>query len=126
MAIVSYENIKPVINGITLPPPTKFDLSWEDLDSPNSLRDIKLGKLHREVIRSNVVKVSFAYSIDELSVLSQILKWCRNKVVNVEMFDVESMSRKMYEMYISKPKTTLINVGGGIFSKGFSFDLTEC
>lgn len=126
MANVSYEDVKPVINGIALPPPTKFDLSWDDLDSPNSLRDIKRGVLHREVIRSNVLKISFAYNVEELATLSTVLELCRKKVVQVEAFDIESMTRKTYNMYISKPKTSLIAVGNGVFSKGFAFDLTEC
>lgn len=126
MANVSYEDVKPVINGILLPPPTKFDLSWGDLDSPNSLRDIKRGVLRREVIRSNVLKISFAYNVEELATLSTVLKLCRKKVVQVEAFDIESMTRKTYNMYISTPKTSLIAVGNNIFSKGFAFDLTEC
>nr|DAT75002.1 MAG TPA: hypothetical protein [Caudoviricetes sp.] len=124
--MIDYELIKIKIDGVDLPAPTKFKPEFGDLDSDSSLRDVKKGIMHRMRIRAGVFKISLTYSIDDLEVVSKVMNMLEPPEFMVETLDIKTLRRKTYKMYCSKSKFEYIAVGDGIFSQGYTFDLTEC
>lgn len=124
--MITYEQARPTVGGTPLPAPTTWNMSYEDLDSDKSLRDIKRGKLKRVRIRSNVLKISLGYTLNDLETISKVFDMIDPVSVMVEVLDIKTLKRKTFEMYCSKKKLQFISVGGGMYSKGFAIDLTEC
>ncbi len=77
-------------------------------------------------IRAGVFKISLTYSIDDLEVVSKVMNMLEPPEFMVETLDIKTLRRKTYKMYCSKSKFEYIAVGDGIFSQGYTFDLTEC
>ena len=124
--MIDYELIKIKIDGKDLPAPTKFEPEYGDLDSESSLRDVKKGIMHRMRIRSRVLKIALDYAIDDLEVVSEVMNMLEPPEFMVETFDIKTLRRKTYKMYCSKCKFKYIAIGDGIYSQGYTFDLTEC
>lgn len=59
------------INGVDIANPTKYDLTFSDLDSSGTSRSVS-GVLHRERVRSGILKLSLAWemlSYDEMTTI---------------------------------------------------------
>lgn len=123
---MNYEKIKIKIDGINLPAPTTFSINLEDLDSGESLRDVKKGVLSRLRVRNDVLKISLGYSMEDLTTISKIINMVKPVSFNVETLDIHTLERKTFKMYCSKKKYQYIVVGKGIYAKGLAIDITEC
>lgn len=124
--MIDYEQIKIKINGVVLPVPTTWQLSYEDLDSEDSLRDVKHGVMHRMRIRNDVLKISLGYTLEDMEIVSQVMRMLSPAEFTVETLDIKTLQRKSFTMFCNKKKLKAIPVGNGIYSQGYSFDLTEC
>lgn len=120
---MNYEDVKIKINTTVLPAPISMDYSLEDLDA-DSERDVKRGILDRNRIRSDVFKLSLAYSIDDVDKVSKILKAIAPETFNVELFDIKNNKRVTKKMYAG-PKSMQMICNNGIWIKGLKFNLTE-
>lgn len=122
---ITWNNIKVLVNGTALPSPTDFSTNLEDLDSENSLRDIKTGVMHRDRIRADVLKITLSYGLEDPTVITQVLNLLSAKEFTVTLYDMKLGRRATHTMYCNKKSFQYIN-HGNVLVKGLKFDLTEC
>ena len=120
---MTWDELKPKVNGVYLPTPVGFNPSLEDLDG-DSFRDVKYGVLNRTVLRSDVNKLSLTFGYEDLSEISTIINLLKSPTLSVEMLDIHTLTRKTYSMYCNKKSFTMINANG-IWVNGLSIELVE-
>ena len=120
---MNYDNIKIKVNGVILPPPVKLDYSLEDLDA-DSERDVNTGTLDRNRIRSDILKVSLSYSMNDVSTVSSVLKTISPATFTVEIFDIKNNSSTKKTMYAG-PKSFQVLCIDGVWIKALKFNLME-
>lgn len=121
--MLKYENMKIKINGVELPAPVQMDYNLEDLDA-DSDRDTRSGKLNRNRIRSDVLKLSLSYGIDDTDSVSSVLKAISPSTFQVEFFDVKNNMRDTKTMYAGAKSMQMI-LNNGVWIKGLKFNLVE-
>lgn len=120
---MKYDYIKIKIEGITLPTPIDIEYSLEDLDA-DSDRDVISGVLDRNRIRSDMLKISISYSVNDTSSISTILKLISKEIFKVELFDFKEGKRVEKNMY-SSSKTFQPLLVENVWIKGLKFKLIE-
>lgn len=111
------------VNGTFIPTPVDIDYGLEDLDADSS-RDVTTGKLDRNRIRKDVVKLNLVYGIDKLSDISLLLNTISGENFTVEYFDLIENGRIEKVMYAG-PKSFRVIKAGGVWIKGFKVNFTE-
>lgn len=111
------------IKGTVIPAPVSMSISLEDLDA-DSQRDVSTATLYRNRIRSDVLKISLTYSMDDISDVSNILNLVSDSTFSVEYFDIKSKSRKTTTMYAGPKQFQFVFINGN-WVKGLTFNLTE-
>ena len=112
-----------VVNGVALPAPVTLDYSLEDIDK-DSNRDVSNAKMRRNRIRSDVVKLSFTYTVNSLEEVTTVLNAIKSKTFDVEFYDYKEGKRVTKEMYAGAKTFRPIAVSGN-WIQGFKFNLTE-
>ena len=112
-----------IVNGVELPSPVTLDYSLEDIDK-DSKRDVSKAKMRRNRIRSDVVKLSFTYSINSLEEVTMVLNAIKAVNFEVEYYDYKESSRVTKQMYAGPKTFRPISVSGN-WIQGFKFNLTE-
>ena len=111
------------IKGTAIPVPVNIDVSLEDIDA-DSQRDVSSATLNRNRIRSDVVKISLTYSLNDIDEVSAFLNLISGETFSVEYFDIKSKSRKTTTMYAG-PKTYQHIFLNGEWIRGLKVNLTE-
>lgn len=111
------------VNDVLIPTPVDIEYQLEDLDA-DSTRDISSGKLDRNCIRKDLVKISLSYGIDKLSDISLLLNTISHETFKVEYFDLKENERISKVMYAGSKTFRLIRVGG-VYIKGFKVNFIE-
>lgn len=117
------------IDGVPLPPVTKYELPMNDLDGPNTKRT-EAGYLTRDRIRANIYKIDVAWvniTNDEIALISEAVSPAS---FNVELYDPSNKGSTVYvtkKMFSSAEKRKVLK-----FFKNetesywdFAFSLTE-
>lgn len=120
----TYEDIRIFVNGVELPAPSTMDLEYEDLDA-DSMRDINSGTLHRNRIRSNVMKIKVSYLVADLGAIAKVYTMLKPTSFKVSVYDDASGKRVNKQMYCSKKSHSYIRTQNGIRGKGVSFSIIE-
>lgn len=113
------------VDGVALREPSKYDISYKDLDSDNSYTS-ETGVLVRDMIRSNQVTISVSWDRLTESELKSILSAISGKEsFSLAYFDFLSMETKTGKFYASDRGATGKRVRkiGGLFS--ISFNIIE-
>lgn len=113
------------IGGVALPPPSSYEVSFEDLDSEQSKRYITTGKMRRKRVRAEVMKVSLTYNLSEFEDVLSIIKLIRPQTYTCELYLPNEGIAGTLEMYSNKKKFNYINTATGHKAQSFSFDMTE-
>lgn len=113
------------IGGVALPPPSSYEVSFEDLDSDKTKRYIESGKMRRKRVRSEVMKISLVYNLKEMQDILSIIKLIRPQTYQVELYLPNEGIVGTLEMYSNKKKFNYINTATGHKAQSFSFDMTE-
>lgn len=87
------------INDQALPPPTKYNPVFSDLDSSDSTRS-ETGVLYRNRIRGSIKKLELGFTVTSAKA-SQILQALKPATLSVKAFDLESCSYVTSTMYCS-------------------------
>lgn len=116
-------NIK--INGVDLPPPSTYEVSFEDLDSDQSKRYVTTGKMRRKRVRSEVMKISLTYSLKDMPDIMRIMKMIRPQTYKADIYLPNEGMRGTLEMYSNKKKFNYVHTATGHKAQSFSFDMTE-
>lgn len=85
------------IDGVSLPKPTKYNISMSDLDSAESSRNEE-GVLTRNRIRQGVTKVELAFIVSNTQA-AKILALVEPEKVIVECYDPRSSEPRTFEAY---------------------------
>lgn len=116
-------------NGVwvSLPAPSEYKVSMEDLDGENSKRYITTGRLKRSRIRKNVFKISLSYKLTNLDKLSLMLDAVSEEATfRAKFYHPIRKAMVEREFYNSKKSYSYKHLGNGVYRvEGLSFDLTE-
>lgn len=115
--------MKIKIDGVELPAPVSIDYNYEDLDVESD-RDTRNGILSRNVLRSNMLKISITYGIEDAETISNVIQAITPNTFNVEVFDVSTNSRKTKTMYAGSKSMQMI-MNNGVWIKCLKFNLVE-
>lgn len=88
------------INNITLPAPTKYEISKNDVNGEDSLSET--GILHRNRVRSGVYSLDVNWRVSE-SDLKTILDTIKSSSFTAVFFDPVSSAEKSCTMYAKEP-----------------------
>lgn len=121
--VMSNASIK--INGAVLPAPSSYEVSFEDLDSEQSKRYVTSGKMRRKRIRSEVMKITLTYNLNDLPDVMQILKMIKPETYSAELYLPNEGIFGTLVMYSNKKKFNYIRMMTGHKAQSFSFDMTE-
>lgn len=120
---MNYENVKIIVNGVELPPAVSFDYGLEDMDA-DSERDVNSGVLYRNRIRSDMLKISVAYAVNDTTSISNVLKAISPATFSVEVYDFKEGKRITKTMYAG-PKSFQPVCLNGVWVKSLKFNLVE-
>ncbi|MBS5369176.1 MAG: hypothetical protein KHY19_06925 [Coprobacillus cateniformis] len=118
-------NISIKINGAVLPAPSSYEVNFEDLDSDQSKRYVKTGKMRRKRIRSEVMKISLSYNLKDMPDIMKIMRMIKPETYSVELYLPNEGISGTLIMYSNKKKFNYINTVTGHKAQSFSFDMTE-
>ena len=118
-------NARIKINGAVLPAPSSYEVSFEDLDSEQSKRYVTSGKMRRKRIRSEVMKITLTYNLNDLPDVMQILKMIKPETYSAELYLPNEGIFGTLVMYSNKKKFNYIRMMTGHKAQSFSFDMTE-
>lgn len=121
---MEYEGIRILINGVELPAPSEWDVSYDDLDA-ESLRSISDGVLDRNRIRSDVQKIHLCYFLKDLESITAMYKLISPQSFEVELWDDTKGKRVTKTMYAGPKKHTYIRTQSGIKGQAVQFSLVE-
>ena len=102
------ENTKPmvVINGTIMPPVSKFDMIYNDLESEEAGRSLD-GNLHRDVIGQNFRTIELEWATMNRSQLKGLLNALSNDTFPVVYYDPITGTRVKRTMYASDRKINM-------------------
>ena len=111
--IMSDENTTPVmcmlaINGVVLPAPSKFNITYNDLDSEETGRSMD-GNMHRDVIGTNFRTIDLEWKTMEREDLKKLLNAVSNKTFSVTYFDPILNTQVTKTMYAGNRKVDMYN-----------------
>ncbi len=122
---MNYQDIKIIANGQELPAPISIDTELSDLDADTSIRSITTGTLRRNVIRTNILKLTLKYGLQEMARVQEILMHLPAPNFPVTLYDVKTGERAEKTMYAGNRKFSYKVAGSSIMVDGLSFSLTE-
>ena len=113
------------VDGVALREPSKYDITYKDLDSENSYTS-ETGILNRDMIRSNQHTISVGWdrlTADEMKVILQAVS--NKSEFQLKYFDYYEMDYKTGRFYANDRQGVGKKVRkiGGLFS--LSFNITE-
>lgn len=111
------------VNGVVLPAPISIDYNYEDLDA-DSLRDVNSGKLDRNRIRADVLKVTLTYGVDDINSVSQVLQAISPATFSVELLDLKTGARVLKTMYAGAKSMQMVKYKN-VWIKSMKFNLVE-
>ncbi len=94
------------IGGTAMPPPYKYDIAREDIDSESSGRS-ETGVMFRDRIRQGVYKLSLGWKVYTPQ-LEDIISAISAENFSVTFFDGTSAGNKTRTMYAGTPNVTMI------------------
>lgn len=113
------------VDGVALREPSKYDITYKDLDSENSYTS-ETGILNRDMIRSNQHTISVGWDRLTANEMKVILQAVSNKSeFQLKYFDYYDMDYKTGRFYANDRQGVGKKVRkiGGLFS--LSFNITE-
>ena len=111
-----------IIDGVELPSPTKYDLSYMDMDKSGRTSS---GLMVRDRIGTKR-KLELDWGVLSSSDTSKILKAVKPPFVDVEFYDLETDQEATGVFYAGDRKSKMILFKNGAPStKGLSFNLIE-
>lgn len=113
------------VDGVELREPSKYDITYKDLDSDNSYTS-ETGILNRDMIRSNQHTISVGWDRLTADEMQKILRAVSNKSeFQLRYFDYYDMDYKIGRFYANDRQGVGKKVRkiGGLFS--LSFNITE-
>ena len=113
------------VDGVALKEPSKYDITYKDLDSDNSYTS-ETGILNRDMIRSNHHTISVGWDRLTANEMQKILRVVSNKSeFQLRYFDYYDMDYKIGRFYANDRQGVGKKVRkiGGLFS--LSFNITE-
>ncbi len=113
------------IGGYKLPPPSSYQVSFEDLDSDESKRYISSGKMRRKRIRAEVMKITVTYNLCDLKNVFDIIKAIRPQTYTANLYLPNEGIYGDLVMYSNKKQFNYKRVATGLKAESFSFDMTE-
>lgn len=112
------------IEGVALPTPSDIKVEIQDLDS-DSVRPISTGKLRRNKIRSNMLKVTLTWNLNTFVDVMNILTIITPSTFNTELYIPDHGIRGTREMYAGNKGYNYVRTKTGLKAKSFSFALIE-
>lgn len=122
---MDYQNIKIIVNGMELPAPTSIESELSDLDADTTIRSVTTGALRRNVIRTDILKLTIKYGLQEIAQVQKLLACLPAPNFSVTFFDIKNGKREVKTMYAGNRKFTYKVAGGAIMVDGLSFSLIE-
>ena len=113
------------INGVALPIPSEYKVSFSDLDSDQWKRYVTTGVMRRKRIRGNLLKVSIMYNLSEMVDTMAILDAISPETYTAELYLPNEGIRKTLTMYSNNKGFNYIRAGGELKAQSLTFDLTE-
>lgn len=113
------------VDGVELRNPSKYDLTYKDLDSSNSFTS-ETGILNRDMIRSNQRNIAVGWARLTASELQTILHAVSGKAeFSLRYFDYYEMNYKTGRFYANDRQSVgkKVRVKNGLFS--ISFNIIE-
>ena len=95
------------IGGYKLPPPSSYQVSFEDLDSDESKRYISSGKMRRKRIRAEVMKITVTYNLCDLKNVFDIIKAIRPQTYTANLYAMLALSETILDSTSFSYKTHL-------------------
>lgn len=86
------------INGVRMPSPTKYKVSFSDLDSPDTSRT-ESGLLVRDRVRQGVVKIEVSWTVGSKDV-SKLMRAVTPDKFTVQFFNPETGSYDTIQAYV--------------------------
>ena len=96
------------INGVAIPSPSKFNITYNDLDSEETGRSLD-GNLHRDVIGTNFRTIDLEWKTMERGALRKLLKALSNKTFSVTYYDPIEDAKVTKTMYAGNRKVDMYN-----------------
>ena len=96
------------INGKAIPAPSKFNITYNDLDSEETGRSLD-GNLHRDVIGTNFRTIDLEWKTMEREDLRRLLKALSNKTFSVTYYDPIEDAKITKTMYAGNRKVDMYN-----------------
>ena len=96
------------INGVAIPSPSKFNITYNDLDSEETGRSLD-GSLHRDVIGTNFRTIDLEWKTMERGALKKLLKALSNKTFSVTYYDPIEDAKVTKTMYAGNRKVDMYN-----------------
>lgn len=111
-----------------LPPPSKYKVTFEDLDSEASKRYITTGRMKRSRIVKNIMKISITYNLLTMAKTSETINLVSEKsMLEVQLYNVISKSTETRTFYTASRSYEVTRMFNGEYkSSGLAFDLVEC
>ncbi len=122
---MNYQDIRITANGVELPAPISIDSELSDLDSDTTIRSITTGTLRRNVIRTDMLKLTLKYGLQEMAQVHSILGCLPAPNFTVTLFDIKSGERQTKTMYTGNRKFTYKVAGDTVMLDALSFSLIE-
>lgn len=97
-----------MINGIAIPSPSKFNITYNDLDTEETGRSMD-GNLHRDVIGTNFRTIDLEWRTMEREDLKKLLKALSNKTFSVVYYDPIHDAKITKTMYAGNRKVDMYN-----------------
>ena len=94
-----------IIDGTTLPNPTKYNVSMSDLDSSDTTRN-EAGVLVRNRVRQGVTKIELSFMLRGREV-AQVLDLIEPAQVSVEYFDPRGFEPRKIQAYVGDRSTNM-------------------
>lgn len=122
---MNYTDIELIIDGVHLPSPVSVEPSLEDLDSEDSLRDVKTGTMHRARIAHDKLSLSVEFGLNTPGDLQTILTVVAPIEFTLNWIDFHTGLRKNYTCYCAKKQMKLVCVNN-VWVQGIKITITEC
>lgn len=96
------------IDGIAMPAPSKFNITYNDLDSEETGRSLD-GNLHRDVIGTNFRTIDLEWKTMERGALKRLLNALSKKTFQVTYYDPIEDAKVTKTMYAGNRKVDMYN-----------------
>ncbi len=112
------------INGVRLPAPSTYKISFEDLDA-EGVRPITTGVLKRNRIRARVAKCEMSWLLKDLVDTSKIFNMLEPETFTAKIYDYRTSRYVEKKMYCSKCEYEYIRTLNGIKASSLVANIVE-